>query len=157
MTTKLNRKLSTKTVFGTVKEIRTAAEGGKGKPVPIIRAVGIATKTRHGESDNGLWTAFMGNFKFINLVTGEDFAGGRCFLPEPLQSMVEAQLEDSNNVQFAFDITVVESESVTGYEYGAETVVKPSDNDPLELLLARTSEDKPLEIAAPKKTTEKAA
>ena len=99
----------------------------------------------------------MGNFKFINLVTGEDFAGGRCFLPEPLQSMVEAQLEGSNNVQFAFDITVVESESVTGYEYGAETVVKPSDNDPLELLLARTSEDKPLEIAAPKKTTEKAA
>lgn len=156
MTTKLNRKLSVKTVFGTTKDIRQAAETGKGKEVPIVRAMGIAKTTRHGESDNGAWTAFMGQFEFVNLLTGESFAGGKCFLPEPLDSMVSAQLESVDSVQFAFDITVKESEQAIGYEYGAETVLKPSENDPMELLRASVNEDKPLQIENKSAKKEKA-
>lgn len=143
----IQKKLSMKTVFGTVKDIRSAAESFGGKPKPIVRVMGVANKTRAGEGDNGPWVAFLGQFEFINLITGESFVGGKAFLPNPVSDMVEAQLEDNDRVQFAFDITVKEDESsAVGYEYGAQTVLSVQENDPLAMLKAQVMKDAPLQL-----------
>lgn len=147
MSTKISKKLSTKTVFGTVKDIRQAAESGNGEAVPIMRVLGIAKKMQSGESTNGIWVAFLGQFEFINLVTGESHVGGKAFLPSPVDAMIEAQLEGSNSVEFAFDITVREDEtSAVGYEYGAQTVLEVQENDPISLLKAAAAKNSPLQI-----------
>jgi hypothetical protein len=157
MSTKISKKLSTKSVVGNVKEIRKIAESGEGKHVDIMRVMGVAKKLQVGESDNGEWLAFKGNFEYINLITGESHVGSRCFLPAPIDSMVEAQLEGNTAVEFAFDITVVEvEESATGYEYGAKTILKPSENDPMEMLKQTVSKESPLQIANNGDTKEKA-
>lgn len=147
---KVEKKISIKTAFGAIPAIRKAADSGaeydekgelKGKPKPvhIVRVMGIGHTVKTGESDNGPWTAIIGEAKAINVQTGEEIRSGKVFLPSPADEITAGQLaaEGVNSVQYAWDISVIAApDSAVGYEYVVESVMEPGENDPLAALEA---------------------
>ena len=137
---KIDRKISTKTVVGNVKAILNDMIKNDEIERQLYSVVGIATRVINGESDNGPWVAFGGNFSAVNFSDGVEVRSSKCFLPDPATDMILSGLapEDVSSVQFAFSIGIeVDETSITGYVYTVEPLLAPAENDPLEMLLAQ--------------------
>ena len=133
----LVKKLSVKSVVGDVKKM--VAAGDIKKSTPVMRAYGKATGIQTGTSDNGDWVAFKGEFKGINLLTGEEYGSGKLFMPDVASDLLEGMLvgEEVNGVEFGFDLLVKpDASSATGYVYEAEPLIKPAQDDTLSRLAA---------------------
>lgn len=132
MSASLIRKISSKTVLGGVPEVPT-------KATPLYTVIGVATGVRTGASSYGEFTALKGQFEATNLATGEQVTAPQCFLPEPLNGMIAAQLamvDDDGNplaktARFAVEVGVIPAKTATGYEYTARELVDTTENDPL--------------------------
>jgi len=148
---KLIGKISVRHVFGSKGNILSTVLGDKNISHKLMQVVGIASDIKTGEGDNGPWTGLKGQFKATNLVTGEVFQSGQCFLPSMANDMVEGALKGgASAVEFGFDISAMFDESSsTSYVYQVEPLFETAENDPVALLTARLeAEQKKLE--APK-------
>lgn len=152
---KILKKISASTVVGNVKRLREIAENSEGVVAPIMRVIGVAIATKSGVSQYGEWVSLRGQFSATNLETGEEFRGSSLFVPDELTDMIAAQLSQGvKSVEFAVDIGVMVSDAVIGYEYVVEPLLEPSENDPINSLIARieSSEKKVKQIGNQKKT-----
>jgi hypothetical protein len=130
----LIRKISAKSVCGKMSAPK--------KATPLYVVLGIATKTKSGQSDFGEWTALVGQFEATNMDTGEVYQAPQCFLPEPLNSMLAEslnELDDDENrvnasVQFAVEVGFKPSDTPIGYEYTTKEIVEADTADPLAAL-----------------------
>jgi len=148
------KKLSVKAVVGDVKKLARDLEDGK--TLMLARFVGIAHGTQTGTTDNGDWTAFKGDFGSVNLLTGEEFSAGKLFLPEVAENLTIAALSNADTVELGFDIGIKgNTNSVTGYEYIATPLIKPTENNPVTALMAKLDAPKIAQIEAPKKDAKK--
>jgi len=128
----LIKKLSVKTVCGNIKKM-VAAEEIKGA-TPIMRVFGTASRAVVGESDNGPWVAFVGQFKAVNLLDGTEHQSGKLFLPDVASDLLEGAVSanEAGSVEFGFDILAVPDESsAVGYVYQANSLIKPAEDDTL--------------------------
>ncbi len=143
----LLKKISVKGVIGNIKKM--VASGDVACGTAIMRVIGIANGTKEGVSDNGDWVALKGQFKATNLLTGEQFGSGVCFMPDVATDMVSGMLtEDVKSVEFGFDLIVKHDESsATGYTYVAKPLVEAGQDDPL----ARLESNIFAKLDAPKK------
>jgi hypothetical protein len=156
----LVRKISTRTVFGSVADIQELVlpKENRDKVIPLFRVWGLCTGTRKGQmSDEQIakqqqqnpqsggnakrdWTALLGSFTAINLKTGERFTSGVLFLPDYVADLVAGKLfvtEDGDTppVEFAFDVGAQFKEgNPTSYEYVAAELLETGENDPLALM-----------------------
>ncbi len=146
------KKITVKTVCGRIVGIERKPK----ETLSVMRVVGIARRIVTGESDYGAWIKLKGEFHATNLLTGEEFHSSTCMLPEVASDLVENALADENNksVEFGFDITVGPSDTPIGYEYGALSLIAPSQEDPLQKLLEIVNK---LAIEDKSKVKEKAA
>jgi hypothetical protein len=131
------RKISSRTVMGKIKKEWITA-----KATPLFQVIGQAYGTREGNSDYGKWTALVGTFEAVNLITGEIFAAPECFLPEPFNGMLAGKLNGAskvNAVDFAYEIGVKEPgpDATVQYEYTCKPIHDPTAGDPLKALRAR--------------------
>ena len=132
---KVIKKISTKTVFGSV-NARFLPEDGSTKE--LYNVMGIATSVQVGESNYGAWECLRGRFRAINLTTGEDVEAGQAFLPTLAHDLVAPQVIEGTTVEFAMTIGARLSEnSPVGYEYTAEPLLEPSEADPISQLVKR--------------------
>lgn len=153
-TTNLVRKLSTKTIIGA----RIRLNEGEAERY-LFRLAGRVTGIQTGNSDFGPWVAFKGNFQ-AQRADGELFAGPKCFVPEPVQSMLEdkiqSQLADGlvPSIQFGIDVyAVADDTAAVGYQFKVVPVLKPEDET--DSLLAQLNQATPLPaLAAPAVETE---
>jgi len=130
----LVRKISAKSVCGKLEKPK--------EQTALFIVGGIATKTKRGQSDFGEWAALVGQFEATNIETGEVFVGPQCFLPEPLNSMMAASLDETDeegnrtnaSVQFAVEVGYKPADTATGYEYTTKEIVKSDSADPLAAL-----------------------
>ncbi len=162
---KLQSKLSVKNCFGKIKP--TVPDGDGGYQVAeenILRVVGVANAIQHGESDFGVFAALIGMFKVTNLKTGEVYSGAKLFLPDVAANMITGALENSNAVEFAFDIgTRARPDLPIGYEYTAESLLDAGNalealESKLKALpaLSAPKADKPAKAAAKQAETAEA-
>jgi len=147
------KKLSVATVFGKIglKELIKADETGPGAvagadgkmsggKMPLIRVIGAAVGTKTGNSSYGDWTALLGQFKAINLDTGEQSEAATLFLPDVALVPIQVALSgpDSRSVEFAIDIfaTLRKDGKPGGVPYTFEwSPLLPSGaNDPIRRL-----------------------
>lgn len=160
MATNIVKKLAVSTVFGDIEAIRNAAtvEGA-----PIVRVAGIATNTKSGinRATGDEWTGLVGQFRGINMETGEVFESVKCFMPEIATQMVvnalysAKQTDKSATVEFGFDLGVKKNPTVPiGYEYTIKPLVEAKEASPLDTLLSAMPEMP--RLAAPKTEPEKA-
>lgn len=108
---------------------------------PYARVYGIANGTKVGRAGaNGEPSiALTGSFRGVNLLTGEEFASGKMYLPAIAHDLIAGQLSGENNaVQFAFDLGVkADKKSPVGYVHVAVPLVdQKREGDPLAALEA---------------------
>jgi hypothetical protein len=150
MSSQLIRKISAKTILGGKPEVPE-------KPTPLYTVLGIAQKTKNGTSDFGEWTSLVGQFEAKKIGSDDVVVAPQCFLPEPLNGMIAAQLEETDedgnrvtsSVQFAIEVGVKPAKTATGYEYTAKEIIDSDKADPLAAL--REAVAKALPAPDPKK------
>lgn len=155
------RKLSVKSVYGPVK----FAEGEAKRNLCIIG--GVANAEISGDSNYGKWTAFSGDFFAVNMVTGEEFRGAKCFLPLPAQELLSAAIKamggKGDGVQFRFGIGVTpdtDKRNKSGYQYFVRNLDAPETAGVLTKLMEKTKlelKSEPKQLPAPTPAAGKAA
>lgn len=130
---------------GDVKKLVKDAAG----EVFVARIIGSARKVIIGTSTFGDYYEFSGDFRGFN-IAGVEHAGGKCYLPEPVDALLAGALAGEGNVavDFAYDIFVVEdTKTEVGFQYRVQQLTEAAPSEPL---LALTSKLAPLALAAPK-------
>jgi len=133
----LLKKLSVKNVCG---DIKAPAPGVEQKMMIIMGFTKSSTikPTTFGDS-----VGFNGDFKAIDMNTGEEFRAGVCYLPDVAESLLDnAMKANAGVVEFAFEIAIIgvkgRTEGEVGkYEYRCKPLMKASENDPMVELEAR--------------------
>lgn len=136
----LIKKITAKTVLGDRPE--RPAKG----TVDLYTVYGIANGLVQRESDFGPWTKLTGSFEAVRIKDGEVFNSGACFLPEPMNSMLAAQLSQTDKegkrttraVEFSIMVSVKRTDTAIGYEYVAKSLVTLDQADPLAALREKT-------------------
>lgn len=160
MSASIVKKLSMRHLVGDVKKLIPVKEieekrGDKtivkevpaiGETVWIANVVGIAKGLKGGTSNYGDWTSLIGDFvaeASVGDMKGKRFRTGQLFLPDVVLHMIIGAMGNNTGVEFSFRIGITavptdgERPSATGYEYTADFLVEPGENDPLENLIAK--------------------
>ena len=147
MSAKLISKISAKSVGSDFSRARDEA-------VPQFQVIGSATSYKRIETNYGASDQLNGTFEAINLITGEVFNSGKCFLPSIVSDQIVAQLQSDENVQvkFAYEIGTTPSTSTIGYEYTVRSLI---DAQPLALIEEIRSQIGAPALEAPKAKTPK--
>jgi len=144
------KKLGAKQVLGDVKKVVASACPSDGATADVYSIYGVTNGVKTGTGTYGEWTAFQGKFEAINYTSSEKFAAIQCFIPEPLQTLIKSALQESDDVKFAFTVSVKRRDDLKeGYEYLVTPHSEAQANDPLEGLRALIPTPKPLSLAAP--------
>jgi len=150
------KKVSIKTVFGDVKAALKKGQIADG--AQVMRVMGIASGIKTGETQFGTWNALLGQFRATNLVTGEQFNSGKCFLPESAMELIVPVVQAGNTAEFAVDIGVKENDTLAiGYEYTVTPLIDQGGSDAMESLEARVAQVALPAPTAAKKGNKKAA
>lgn len=136
MASNMLRRITLRTIGLVVKDIRTATEASEGGTVALAKIVGSTTEAKTGQTDKGQFTALLGEFVGVNLLTGEVFNSGKAILPNFISEQLAAALNVSNAVDFALEIGAKADESaVTGYVYTVRSLVDAEPTDKMKKLL----------------------
>lgn len=133
--TTLVKKISVKGIAGVIK----APPVGQQRDIAIV--LGYARRMETKTTSYGDAIAFHGDFKGINVETGEEFRAAICYLPDVAASMLENAMADApdSTVEFGFKISVIgvksrNSGDADKYEYRVEPLLKFADTDPVTAL-----------------------
>ena len=137
--------------IGAINGVRKGFKGVTEKRF-VARIMGIAQSVIVEDGALGTYRKFTGEFKGIN-ADGEEFVSAVCFLPSPVDSLLEASMKDNSGaaVNFAFDISVAPNDTPIGYEYVVSSLLETKPSNPLAELMAKIV---PLQISAKSKQAE---
>lgn len=153
----LLKKLSAKIIMGDIKigQKFILEQGGDKGQVDLFQIMGNATDTKVGESNFGKWTALIGQFRSVNMFTGEVLEAAKVFLPGILEEMILGKMagqgSEGRGVLFAFTVGIKLDEtpnSAKGYTYYAKPLVHPQADDPFQKLIAQVPAPKPQKLIA---------
>lgn len=129
-------------------------------PRALYRIFGTARDVKHGDSQYGQWTAFIGSFEAVRFSDHTRFQAPQAFLQGAsegllLDALLELKKKDpAGTLSFAFDIGVKPSEKWVAtdkgnsYEYTVKTVFESQQHDPLKELRERAMKTLP-QLPAP--------
>lgn len=142
-------KISFKTVCGTPELELVEAKNEKGETTKVLRGIerqymriaGVVRSSKLVTTTFGDSIQFEGEFRAVNITTGETYDGGKLFLPEIAQSFVASHLhrlektEGFGGLEIAFDIGIKPSATPTGYEYTIKPLIHKQQDDFLAQML----------------------
>lgn len=146
MSENLLKKISAKNVCG---EIVAPAIGLE---VPLMIVMGYAKSMESKATVYGDSMAFYGDFKAINVATGEAYRSGTCYLPDVAEDLLKSILGQTEGVvEFGFAVSAVGVKGRTPgeagkYEYRCKPLMEASEKDPMRAL----EEQLKKRLAAPK-------
>ncbi len=137
----LIKKLSSKSIMGAVKKIAMSTfflenDIEKSNPeapsqIAMYKLYGICNGIKTGESDNGEWVSFEGDFKAVRVDNNEEFRAPRAFISEPAAGMMRAALEENDSIELAFEVSIVPATNAYGYEYRTNPIFEVAESQPL--------------------------
>ncbi len=135
-------KITVKAVCGELKNLFTLEEKQAGKDRDIMKVIGNVKNREEIKGQYGTSWKLKGEFKAVNIQTGEEFFSGACFLPGLAEELVIGQMDDigDNSIQFAFIIGIKPAENKVGYEYIVKPLIKPAENNALTLIESKIKE-----------------
>jgi len=121
-------KITTSDVIGrkmTIKEVIEWDTENPGQVKPLYRVFGIASSAVPDSTKYGEFFRIYGQFKAINVETGEEFASMQVILPGALEKMIAGQLtQGATGLQFGFEVGVKADEtSQIGYSFTASSLL----------------------------------
>ena len=135
------KKLSGKIILGGKPDAPPRDHKG---PVWLYEILGICTGQAEGESDYGAFIAMLGEFRGVNLETGEEFrTQTKCYMPDVVLFPVVNRLgmDGVTSVSFGYKVGVVRDENAaTNYVYVAEPIAAIEQSDPLGALIEKVKQ-----------------
>jgi len=152
---KLLKKLGTKQIIGNVGAAIKESCENDGDSVDLYTLGGIANGVKTGSGTYGDWTALVGTFEAVNMLTGEEMASTQCFVQEPIESMLTTAISEHGEVEFVVKLIGKRRDDLErGYEYNLEPVLQPKKDDRLSNVRGLISNTvNALEAPAPVKKT----
>lgn len=141
---KVLRKITVKSVYGGVDVEKVLA--APNKLLPVMQVYGIVTDSKEGASDYGDYIKFLGQFRAINMETGEMFRAATMLLPKFLEDELRGIMSSGAvNAEFAVQINATYDKSAaTKYVYVADSLVEPQESSALSALEQRIASAKAL-------------
>ncbi len=141
-------KIAKKITISSINKIRGGFKDvTKRERVATILGVARSGKTKISDT-MGASTCFLGEFKGIDK-NGEESVAPLCYLPEPMQSILLAQLQgapETSGVEFAVDFIVVPDElAILGYTIDSESLIEYTQSDILKSLTSRLKSQQTIE------------
>ena len=128
------RKITIKNCGFDVQTVKMAIEGKKS--ADLLKIAGVTHKSQPGQTDKGSYLLLQGEFRAVNLISGEIFESASCILPNFISDRLAGALQVSDQVEFALMISAKSNpSSVTGYEYTVTPLVEAAPSDRLANLL----------------------
>lgn len=151
--------ISFKDLGFSAKALRKLVEDKK-EAVFIARVGGVAMEYITGESKNGEWVGFKGQFLAITK-DGEQFTSGTAFLPASVATKLREQMDNGvTDIEVKADVFVVETDkNASGYAYLCEPVMTSEAAEKMRKMqqaILGTALPLQLPLAAPEKTEKKA-
>lgn len=117
------KKITFKTIGITKADMQKACAKG---PANVCLLAGILTRKSEDESQYGAYVDFHGEFRAVNMLTGEEFGSYRAILPGYPEEVLAAKFSgDEGSLPFKMIIGVSPSDkSPVGYEHTVELVEK---------------------------------
>lgn len=150
MAAEILRKLTIKGCgFGvtTIKEIVNKDN----EKADLLKVVGITTGAKAGQTDKGEYLKLMGDFRAVNMQTGETFQAASCILPSFISDSLAEALKSSPRVEFAIMVGAkYDASAITEYIYTVTPLIQAKESDQMAALLAHSGANEPVKLAAPK-------
>jgi len=107
----------------------------KRKKFDLMDVYGKATRMKTVTSDFGTAVRFIGQFRAVNLATGEVFESTRLYLPGSMEEELSAAMDNGGSAEFGIRINVNYDKATTvHYYYDCINLVEPASNDVFALL-----------------------
>lgn len=130
------RKLTIKTAGFDIAATKEAVDAGKGKAA-LLNIAGIVNSAKPGQTDKGEYLKLIGDFRAVNLQTGEQFESSQAILPNFIADQFAGILSQSGTVEFALQIGAREDKSsVTGYQFTVAKLIDSKPSDRMQELIA---------------------
>lgn len=143
------RKIMIASVFGkiTLKALADAKDG----IIQVAVIWGVIACVKPGESQHGTYVRFIGQFRAMNLETGQCFKSPVCLLPRFIEEELAGGVTDSSgNVEFAVRIFAkLDEDAATKYVYMSEPIIEAKESEQLKALEAKMGSAR-LKLTAPK-------
>lgn len=120
------RKITVKTVYGKIDFEKLMEK----KQLPVMTIYGVARNMQPGASELGPFVAFLGDFRAVNMDTGEEFASAKCILPKILEEQIAGAAPGVNDkeIKFAFELgTKYDASAATKYVYTYRPLLESQD------------------------------
>jgi len=128
----LLKKMGAKQILGNVKTVVANNCPNDGDMYRAYTIYGKVNGFNTGTSNHGDWVSFNGNMEGINHDTGEAMQSTVAFIPDPLQTLLLNALQDSEEIEFAFSVSVKRRDDLAvGYEYIVEPHKEAQETNPL--------------------------
>lgn len=119
------------------------------KIIPLIRVWGVAGSARPGTSSNGDYLRLGGEFRAVNLLTGEMFQSGSCILPNFVSEGLGGLIGAGGSAEFGIEIGAkYDEKAATLYTYEARAVVESKPSERMQSLSLQMAQGLP-QLAAP--------
>lgn len=124
-------KLNIKTIVGNISKVVEMME--EGEVLRLCSLIGKVSAVKNGLDVFGDSSLFIGEFEAVDYRSDITYRSGKCFLPEPLQSLVLIELKKGLDVQFAVEIEVIKkSMFLVGYSSDINFIRLPESIDVLK-------------------------
>jgi len=134
------RKITISTVAGKAAKWFEKLMNSPTKSLRLMQVFGFATFSKPDASEYGEFVKISGNFRAVNLDTGEITNAPQVILPNFLGQALHGALmtpDRSGPVKFAFEIGVVyDPAAATKYVYTIRDLMPPQQDDPLAAMQA---------------------
>jgi hypothetical protein len=117
----------------------------------LLKIVGITTGSKAGQTDKGEYLRLLGDFRAVNMQTGEIFQSASCILPSFISDSLGEALKSSPRVEFAIMIGAeFQKDAITQYEYTVSPLIEAKPSDQMAALLSNAGANEPVRLPAPK-------
>lgn len=119
------------TIKGLIAQVK------EGEKVVLARIVGIASGYKTGQTDKGEYVKLLGEFRAVNLQTGESFQSPQAIIPSFIAENFLPALQASGTVEFAVQVDAkAKATAVAGYEFTMTPLVESKASDRMTELMA---------------------
>lgn len=133
-----------------IKKLISAGDTDAARKMDLLEIFGAARKSAPGETDKGPFIRFIGDFKAINLETGEVFRSTRCILPNFVGEQVWSAMKadaSGKEVECAFGFRIgahFDETAVTKYVYDVTPLLPIAENDAISMIEQAARSGSPL-------------
>ena len=117
----LLKKIGAKQILGNITKVLEGITDDQ-TAVDVYTVIGKSNGIKTGVGTFGEYFGFLGTFEAVNHITGEVMTTTRCYIQEPLSTILVNAMSSNDEIEFAYTVAMKRRDDL---ERGYEWMVKP--------------------------------